>query len=39
VLTEAFWSDLKAYLEMRKSRRDGLEADGLMCDHEGRETP
>jgi hypothetical protein len=39
VLTEAFWSDLKAYLEMRRSRRDGLEADGLMCDHEGRETP
>jgi hypothetical protein len=39
VLTEYFWADLKDYLAMRRAGRDNLEADGLMCDHEGRETP
>lgn len=38
-LTDAFWCDLKSYLEMRRAGRERAEASGLMCDHEGRETP
>jgi hypothetical protein len=38
-LTDAFWCDLKAYLDKRRAGRERLEADGLMCNHEGRETP
>jgi hypothetical protein len=39
MLTEVFWADLKGYLAGRLAMRDILEADGLMCSHEGRETP
>lgn len=38
-LNDLFWVDLKAYLKDRQAARSQAEAEGFMCEHEGREMP